>query len=232
MKNKEKISPFFIAMACILMASFVWICFKIMNFNEVKVYQSTQVEDYLGIEPELKSQSGMYYGLKDGAHYPSAIDKNISNRTVDTFQEVRAYHGAPPRIPHEIKSSMESSFENCLQCHGNGGFVKKFQAYAPVTPHPEMINCKQCHVPKRTNNLFKPTKWEKDKSFVLGKMHLPGSPPTIPHSLQMREKCLSCHSGQGSLKAIKVSHPERVNCRQCHVPALKDEVFVRRQNEK
>ena len=47
---------------------------------------------------------------------------------------------------------------------------------------------------------------------------LEGSPPVIPHGLQMRENCLACHAGSAAPKEIKVSHPTRVNCRQCHVP--------------
>ena len=43
------------------------------------------------------------------------------------------------------------------------------------------------------------------------------SPPPIPHGLQLRENCLSCHSGSGAPKDIATTHPERVNCMQCHV---------------
>ena len=43
-----------------------------------------------------------------------------------------------------------------------------------------------------------------------------GSPPPIPHALQMRENCLACHAGPGAVLEIRSTHPERWNCRQCH----------------
>jgi cytochrome c-type protein NapB len=42
-------------------------------------------------------------------------------------------------------------------------------------------------------------------------------PPPIPHDLQFRENCLACHGGPAAVAAIRTSHPERVNCRQCHL---------------
>ena len=54
-----------------------------------------------------------------------------------------------------------------------------------------------------------------------------GSPPVIPHKLFMRENCLSCHAGPSAPKEIRMSHPERVNCRQCHVPGNTQEEFER-----
>ncbi len=46
----------------------------------------------------------------------------------------------------------------------------------------------------------------------------PGAPPTIPHTLQLWENCLTCHAGSASRVEIRTSHPERPRCRQCHVP--------------
>ncbi len=107
----------------------------------------------------------------------------------------------------------------CLQCHQNGGFVEKFNAYAPVTPHPEMINCRQCHVAQNTASLFRGTAFIKVPAPEVGINNaLPGSPPVIPHHIQMRENCLSCHAGPSAPKEIRVTHPERINCKQCHVP--------------
>ena len=103
-----------------------------------------------------------------------------------------------------------------MQCHQNGGFVAQFNAYAPVTPHPELINCKQCHVAVKTQSLFKETVFTKLKNPDVGNQALMGSPPVILHALQMRENCLACHGGPAAPKEIRVTHPERVNCRQCH----------------
>jgi len=115
----------------------------------------------------------------------------------------------------------------CLQCHQNGGFTEKFNAYAPVTPHPEMINCRQCHVPQNTQTLFKETNFQKVSAPETGiNSALQGSPPVIPHQIQMRENCLSCHAGPSAPKQIRMSHPERVNCRQCHVLNNKNNIDI------
>ena len=147
------------------------------------------------------------------------VDEN-HNRSLTEYYQNRAYPGAPPIIPHEVLSEKGIGGKSCLQCHQNGGFVTQFKAYAPVSPHPEMINCKQCHVPAKTkNNAFVGTDWKKLDAPQLGNAALIGSPPIIPHSLQMRENCLSCHAGPAAPREIRVSHPMRVNCRQCHVPS-------------
>jgi cytochrome c-type protein NapB len=97
--------------------------------------------------------------------------------------------------------------------------VEKFDAYAPVTPHPEMINCRQCHVIQNSKTLFTSANLVKVRAPKVGVNNaLIGTPPMIPHQIQMRENCLSCHAGPAAPKEIRVSHPERVNCRQCHVP--------------
>ena len=46
----------------------------------------------------------------------------------------------------------------------------------------------------------------------------PGSaPPPIPHDLQFRGNCLACHAGPAAVAEIRTTHPERADCRQCHV---------------
>jgi len=47
-----------------------------------------------------------------------------------------------------------------------------------------------------------------------------GAPPRIPHALQMRGECLACHAGPGARVELRTTHPERVRCRQCHVPEV------------
>ncbi|WP_299535629.1 nitrate reductase cytochrome c-type subunit [Ulvibacterium sp.] len=156
-------------------------------------------------------------------------------RTIATYYDNRAYPGAPPSIPHPVSEKMGIGGNNCLQCHENGGFVEKFNAYAPVTPHPEMINCKQCHIEQQVQRTFVATDFYKKPAPEIGVNNaLPGSPPVIPHQLQMRENCLACHAGPSAVKEIWVSHPERVNCRQCHVPKLHEiqnvKLFLRTNN--
>ena len=66
-------------------------------------------------------------------------------RTRTTFRFLRAYDGAPPRIPHAL-SPEEYRTGVCRTCHERGGYSLRFAAYVPVTPHPELGMCLQCHV--------------------------------------------------------------------------------------
>jgi cytochrome c-type protein NapB len=138
-------------------------------------------------------------------------------RSMDTYYDNRAFVGAPPNIPHPVSNERSMGANTCLKCHENGGYVEKFEAYAPVTPHPDYLNCRQCHVAKNTDGLFVESNFEKGAKPAIGTNNaLPGSPPAIPHRLQLRENCLACHAGPAAPKEIRVTHPERVNCRQCH----------------
>lgn len=154
-------------------------------------------------------------------------DMPESDRGLDTYYENRAYPGAPPTIPHPLISEKGIGGKTCLQCHQNGGYVKQFEAFAPVTPHPELLNCKQCHVPQKTTASFRASHWEKIAASDIHQVAMPGAPPVIPHTLEMRNNCLSCHAGPAAPKEIRVSHPERINCRQCHVPKTLPEIFTK-----
>ncbi|WP_158977912.1 cytochrome C [Cellulophaga sp. L1A9] len=170
----------------------------------------------------IPAESGVFRRFDDaGLDYLNMPVDEDHQRSLDSYYDNRAYPGAPPSIPHPVAKERSFGGNTCIQCHKNGGFVAKFGAYAPVTPHPEMINCRQCHVTKNTNTTFKAfafSKPEPPKVGVGANNALLGSPPMIPHQLQMRESCISCHGGPSAPKEIRVSHPERINCRQCHLP--------------
>jgi len=113
---------------------------------------------------------------------------------------------SPPRIPHEIYE------DPCLECHLTN------ETDAPMMPHKNIINCRQCHVPQADVPLFR----ENSFKGVPEARKLPsaykGSPPAIPHPVFMREKCLACHGIDSRPDVVNTTHPERINCRQCHVP--------------
>ncbi|WP_369048925.1 cytochrome C [Tenacibaculum sp. UWU-22] len=230
MKNRLGIISLFV----ILFIAFI----AIWNYS----YYQGQEEAYIPIKndkptPIIPSESGVFKRSKyalDYQHMP--VDKN-HQRSLKTYYNNRAFYGAPPAIPHPVENEHSIGGNTCLKCHENGGFVDKFNAYAPVTPHPEMVNCRQCHVAQKTQGLFKQTNFKKGKiPLVNVNSALPGSPPIIPHELQLRENCLACHAGPSAPKEIRVTHPERINCRQCHVPNDQTTAnigdFVRKNNNK
>ncbi len=161
-------------------------------------------------------------------------------RTLATYNALRAYAGAPPRIPHGLTPS-EFQTGGCNTCHERGGYSQRFGAYVPVTPHPEMGACLQCHVGDA--KLMAIALPSTDPSDRCRQCHAPGAmrwaesgldwkglapprvtrsaqtgaPPPIPHDLHLRGNCLACHSAPGGVVGLRTAHPERANCRQCHL---------------
>ena len=130
----------------------------------------------------------------------------------------RAYNGAPPTIPHAIPST---SVQACSVCHGENGQSLRIgnQVIAPPMPHKKYTSCTQCHVPQ--NPVREDEQRWLENSFVgvatpkEGDRAYPGAPPTIPHSVWMRESCMSCHGPNGQ-SALRSGHVWRTNCLQCH----------------
>ena len=186
--------------------------------------------------PTLPSEAGMYARVSRAAEYASMPPEPNRRRTLAVFYARRAYPGAPPVIPHAV-DEREAFGKACLACHGSGGWAPRFEAYAPVTPHPEMLSCRQCHVPQapalasgggagRVRGSV--SDWQTAAPPPLHRAAMPGSPPPIPHALQMRENCRACHAGPGAVAELRTTHPERVTCRQCHaLGAPPAEAFVR-----
>jgi cytochrome c-type protein NapB len=169
-----------------------------------------------------------------------ARQRNAHPRTLLRFRFLRAYPGAPPRIPHGFTAD-EFRTGACNTCHKRGGFSPRFEAYVPVTPHPDMPACLQCHVGRdEVTGVALPSL---DPSTICRQCHAPGAArwaeglvdwrpmawpslarsaeagdvPPITHDLFFRGNCLTCHSGPSAVAEVRTTHPERADCRQCHV---------------
>ena len=154
------------------------------------------------------------------------MSADSGDRTLADFYSLRQYPGSPPRIPHPVNLTFSGDQTDCLSCHAKGGYSPEFGKFTPVTPHPENVLCYQCHVQVTTEKLFVGTDWKSIEPPRLGRSFLSSSPPPIPHSLQLRENCIACHTGPGAVVEIRVAHAARGNCRQCHVPALQTAPMV------
>jgi len=169
-------------------------------------------------------------------------EREAHPRNLQTFRYLRAYPGAPPRIPHELTPE-EFRTGACKTCHERGGYSRRFEAYVPLTPHPDNGLCLQCHVggddvmavplvspdanrrchqchasggtPRAETNAS--LDWRHAPWPQLAAVTPAGTPPPIPHDLQGRGNCLACHAGPGAVAEIRTSHPEWADCRQCHV---------------
>jgi cytochrome c-type protein NapB len=144
------------------------------------------------------------------------LSADSGGRTLVKFYALRQYPGAPPRIPHAVDLTFSGNESDCLSCHGKGGYSPDFNAFAPVTPHPENIMCSQCHAQVKGQEPLVATDWVSIAPPKLGLSFLGSSPPPIPHSLQLRENCIACHTGPGAVVEIRVDHASRGDCRQCH----------------
>lgn len=137
--------------------------------------------------------------------------------------ELSMYEGAPPVMPHAVRN------RDCLDCHATGMITEGKQA--PITPHPQFANCQQCHVPQQSVALFRENEFKRTITVAALPKANPSGPPLIPHRVFMRENCLVCHNDPARKEVVQTTHPERANCRQCHV-AQNTEVELFRANEK
>ncbi|MBM3268804.1 MAG: hypothetical protein FJZ01_14280 [Candidatus Sericytochromatia bacterium] len=137
-----------------------------------------------------------------------------AGRDAATYQERRAFPGAPPFYAHDLGPDLDLDRETCLGCHESGADG------APVVPHPGLPDCRQCHVAARTDGLFKPTDWVTPPRPPAVKAGRRTAPPAVPHAVdRLRERCVACHAGPTALAEIRTPHPERKNCLQCHLAA-------------
>ncbi|HTR20523.1 MAG TPA: hypothetical protein VMH88_06685 [Gemmatimonadales bacterium] len=173
-------------------------------------------------------------------------ERSAHPRRLATVHFLRGFEGAPPRIPHSLTAGEFRTF-SCRTCHERGGYSQRFTAYVPLTPHPERGICLQCHVgvdsvigaevadsnpnhrcpmchgpsggaPRPSASLtWATTAWPALPALTPGE-----TPPPIPHDLQFRENCLTCHAGPAAVAEIRTRHPHRANCRQCHVASNPD----------
>jgi nitrate reductase (cytochrome), electron transfer subunit len=178
--------------------------------------------------------------VANDAHAPR--HENAHPRTLATFRRLRAYPGAPPRVPHGLTAE-EFRTTTCNTCHERGGWSSRFAAYVPLTPHPEWASClqchatdaplmgsampvagadavcAQCHAPAGARVVLPAIDWRPAAWPGVRSRARDGTPPEIPHDLQLRGNCLACHMGPSAVAEIRTTHPERANCRQCHLAA-------------
>ena len=117
--------------------------------------------------------------------------------------------GAPPAAPHDLGPDRG----DCLLCHGDPDMG------APLTPHPTRLRCQQCHVAAEEEvPAFRANKLVGLLPPGRAPRAQPAGPPLIPHAILLRENCLACHDSELGKEIIPTTHPERLRCRQCHLP--------------
>ena len=205
---------FLIGLAVLLMAAVV----VVVGQSLVADREPARVLPVAEATPTLPSEAGMYARAARAVDYAAMPTEPNRKRTLAAFYARRASLGAPPVIPHPVEER-DASGKTCLACHGDGGWAPRFEAYTPVTPHPELTSCRQCHVPlagSESGMRGSTSTGQITQPPALRGGVMPGSPPPIPHGLEMRENCRACHAGPGAVDALRTTHPERVSCRQCH----------------
>ena len=213
-----------IGLATVLMAAAVYVVASSLRAGERDaVVLPVRAEP----TPAIPFEAGVFRRTDRALDYAAMPDEANTRRTLAVYYARRAYPGAPPIIPHRVEESWAGG-KACLSCHADGGWTPRFGAFTPVVPHPELVSCRQCHLPEATKTVFRATEWSTTAPPPIHRAALPGSPPPVPHALRMRENCLACHAGPGAVAEIRTSHPTRVNCRQCHALGAEDAgAFVR-----
>jgi len=154
--------------------------------------------------------------------------RRLTHSTATWRATRRAYDGAPPVIPH-------TPFQGeCTTCHNDRGIEVAGVGFAPPSPHVRtaglslLSRCNQCHVYRATDSLFRPSTFTGfPQDLRAGTRQHEAAPPVLPHPVFMRENCQACHTGPAAREEIRTSHPERQNCRQCHVPGTTEDLFRR-----
>jgi cytochrome c-type protein NapB len=208
--------------------TFAWICVIAIGFILFSAATNWAKESEAA-PPNTVSQTFDYNGAALFKDYDRTsrdyLKRKPTGRTLSDYYSRRQYPGSPPEIPHPLQA--HGGKLQCLTCHAEGGWTQALKRITPVTPHPELLSCMQCHVKPVTDALFRATDWRSVHPPLLGRSFLPGAPLPIPHDLQMRGNCIPCHVGPGTVPVLRVEHPSRGNCRQCHLPNTLVEPFQR-----
>lgn len=214
LRHIEDMKRFFIIFLFVILSISIIIVWSYSYFSSHE--EAHIVDTNITESLQIPSEKGVFDRSSFALEYSIMPLDPEHQRSIESYYENRAFYGAPPSIPHPVFEGSIGA-DQCLKCHENGGFVEKYNAYTPVSPHPDKLNCVQCHVQVKTNELFIPSSFNSNSGPSLKNQALLGSPPIIPHQIQLRENCLSCHAGSSAVKEIRTSHPNRINCRQCHV---------------
>ncbi|MFT5729923.1 MAG: cytochrome c-type protein NapB [Desulforhopalus sp.] len=189
-------------------------CFAILGCIGIAILASEVAADS-GVLNNYDNQGGKIFDAQRATPELN-LRADSGGRNLADFYRLRQYPGSPPRIPHTVDLSFSDNETDCLSCHLKGGYSQEFGKFVPVTPHPENTLCYQCHVQVQTEELFVNTDWQSILPPRLGQSFLSNSPPPVPHSLQLRENCIACHTGPAAVEEIRVNHAARGDCRQCH----------------
>ena len=129
-------------------------------------------------------------------------------------EQLRAFNGAPPTVPHPVD---QMSSQSCMPCHKEG--LRSATLRASKMPHPYYTNCTQCHVEAQSRDFytvdFRKNSFKGLPAPSFGPRAFSAAPPVVPHSTWMRNDCSSCH-GRTAAAGLQTTHPWRRNCVQCH----------------
>jgi cytochrome c-type protein NapB len=177
-----------------------------------------------GWEADMATLAAASPGVLDDVSFEGTDKRDV----IADRAALRAYDGAPPRIPHPVR---QDSAPECLACHEDG--LRFRGLLAPAMSHTSLTSCTQCHVveeapmpggqdlpadPRAVGNSFAglPSPDQGPRAWDI-------APPQIPHRTFMRERCESCHGVNGR-DAIRSSHPYRQSCEQCHAASAEKDL--------
>ncbi len=158
-------------------------------------------------------------GLDPSAHPLAPASQSISSGDSKKSENLRAYTGAPPVIPHPVDAISVSS---CLACHEKGMSLGDLSA--PAIPHEPFASCTQCHAPPAEAFLVSEQLPQSEFKGLKENRNIPKNnskgAPIIPHTTLMRDNCLACHGASGK-QPMKPTHRKETVCQRCHIEIIK-----------
>jgi len=150
------------------------------------------------VRPFPADHAGYDQTLCTQCHQPTLVEEGSQPEAVSI-----------PPIPH----SLEGRRDQCLTCHGEGGF----RPYPADHMGRTTETCLSCHQP--AEELSQPAASGEAEPSATPESEPAAGPAAIPHSLEGRDDCLLCHKSDG-VKPFPADHEGRTSemCQACHKP--------------
>ena len=167
-KVDQKVGKVFLVFAGICIVALPFIVYSAMSY-EPEVTETTVIENQsLDFDQNGKAIFENYDLISK-----EYLEGTSTERSLSEYYARRQYPGSPPFIPHKVEEADLAPVE-CLTCHARGGWTEELKRHTPITPHPEQVACRQCHVAMTDAKPFVDNNWASVAPPRLGRAALPG----------------------------------------------------------
>ena len=152
-KSDQKVGKVFLVFAGICVLALPLIVFSAFSFEPKE--RETAVVERQNQDFDEKGKAIFENYERISKDY---LEGTSTERSLSEYYSRRQYLGSPPYIPHKVEEPDLAPIE-CLTCHAKGGWTQELKRHTPITPHPEQVACRQCHVTMTEAKLFVENNW-------------------------------------------------------------------------